>query len=64
MEVSDRVTVLRKGRYVGTVDTASTTQEELSRMTVSYTHLDVYKRQAMRCAAPRPAMFLSLWRLP
>ena len=34
MAVSDRVTVLRKGRYVGTVDTASTTQEELSRMMV------------------------------
>ena len=34
MDVSDRVTVLRKGRYVGTVDTASTTQEELSRMMV------------------------------
>ena len=34
MEVSDRVTVLRKGRYVGTVDTATTTQEELSRMMV------------------------------
>ena len=34
MEVSDRVTVLRKGRYVGTVDTAATTQEELSRMMV------------------------------
>ena len=34
MEVSDRVTVLRKGRYVGTVDTTSTTQEELSRMMV------------------------------
>ena len=34
MEVSDRVTVLRKGRYVGTVDTSATTQEELSRMMV------------------------------
>ena len=34
MEVSDRVTVLRKGKYVGTVDTASTTKEELSRMMV------------------------------
>ena len=34
MEVSDRVTVLRKGRYVGTVDTSTTTQEELSRMMV------------------------------
>ena len=34
MEVSDRVTVLRKGRYVGTVETANTTKEELSRMMV------------------------------
>ncbi|MBQ8506880.1 MAG: ABC transporter ATP-binding protein [Clostridia bacterium] len=34
MEVSDRVTVLRKGKYVGTVNTAETTQEELSRMMV------------------------------
>ena len=34
MEVSDRVTVLRKGRYVGTVNTADTTKEELSRMMV------------------------------
>ena len=34
MEVSDRVTVLRKGRYIGTVNTADTTKEELSRMMV------------------------------
>ncbi|MBR4082374.1 MAG: ABC transporter ATP-binding protein [Clostridia bacterium] len=34
MAVSDRVTVLRKGRYVGTVDTANTTKAELSRMMV------------------------------
>ena len=34
MEVSDRVTVLRKGRCVGTVDTASTTKEKLSEMMV------------------------------
>jgi len=34
MEVSDRVTVLRKGRYIGTVNTCETTQEELSRMMV------------------------------
>ncbi len=34
MEASDRVTVLRKGKYVGTVNTADTTQEELSRMMV------------------------------
>ena len=34
MEVSDRVTVLRKGKYVGTVETAGTTKEELSEMMV------------------------------
>ena len=34
MEVSDRVSVLRKGKYIGTVTTAETTKEELSRMMV------------------------------
>ena len=34
MEVSDRVTVLRKGKYIGTVETKNTTKEELSRMMV------------------------------
>ncbi len=34
MAVSNRVTVLRKGRYIGTVETASTSKEELSRMMV------------------------------
>ena len=34
MEVADRVTVLRKGRYVGTVETKDVTKEELSRMMV------------------------------
>ncbi len=34
MEVSDRCTVLRKGRYVGTVNTADTTAEGLSAMMV------------------------------
>ena len=34
MEVSDRVTVLRKGRYVGTVNTAETNKAALSRMMV------------------------------
>ena len=34
MEVSDRVTVLRKGKYIGTVNTNETTKEELSRMMV------------------------------
>ncbi len=34
MAVADRVTVLRKGRYVGTVNTAETTKQELSNMMV------------------------------
>jgi simple sugar transport system ATP-binding protein len=34
MQVSDRVTVLRKGKYIGTVNTADTTKEELSSMMV------------------------------
>ncbi len=34
MEVADRCTVLRKGKYIGTVDIADTTKEELSKMMV------------------------------
>ena len=34
MEVSDRVTVLRKGKYIGTVNTSETTKQELSNMMV------------------------------
>ncbi len=34
MAVSDRVTVLRKGKYVGTVETKSTNKQELSNMMV------------------------------
>ena len=34
MEVADRVTVLRRGKYIGTVNVADTTKEELSRMMV------------------------------
>ena len=34
MEVADRCTILRKGRYIGTVDIADTTKEELSKMMV------------------------------
>ena len=34
MEVADRVSVLRRGKYIGTVNVADTTQEELSRMMV------------------------------
>ena len=36
MEVSDRVSVLRKGRYIGTVNTRETTPPELSRMMVGH----------------------------
>ncbi len=34
MAVADRVTVLRKGKYIGTVNTSETTKEELSTMMV------------------------------
>ncbi|MBQ4466496.1 MAG: ATP-binding cassette domain-containing protein, partial [Oscillospiraceae bacterium] len=34
MEVADRCSVLRKGKYIGTVEIANTTKEELSRMMV------------------------------
>ncbi len=34
MEAADRCTVLRKGKYIGTVNIADTTKEELSRMMV------------------------------
>ncbi|HAX03173.1 MAG: heme ABC transporter ATP-binding protein [Tenericutes bacterium GWC2_34_14] len=34
MEVSDRVTVLRRGKVIGTVETSKTTKEDLSRMMV------------------------------
>lgn len=34
MSVADRCTVLRKGKYMGTVEIANTTKEELSRMMV------------------------------
>ena len=34
MALSDKVAVLRKGKYIGTVDIANTTREELSRMMV------------------------------
>lgn len=34
MEVADRCTILRRGKYIGTVDIRDTTKEELSRMMV------------------------------
>lgn len=34
MKVADRCTVLRKGKYIGTVDVKNTTKEELSKMMV------------------------------
>ena len=34
MEISDRVTILRKGRYIGTVNTSETNERELTEMMV------------------------------
>ena len=47
MAVADRVTVLRKGKYVGTVDTKDTTKQELSNMMVGRpVQLEVKKDEA------------------
>ena len=47
MAVADRVTVLRKGRYVGTVNTADTNKQELSNMMVGRpVQLEVTKEPA------------------
>ena len=47
MEVSDRVTVLRKGKYIGTGNTSETTKAELSRMMVGRpVQLEVQKKPA------------------
>ena len=47
MEVSDRVTVLRKGKYVGTVNTSETNKQELSNMMVGRpVQLEVVKDEA------------------
>ena len=47
MEVSDRVTVLRKGRYIGTVNTCDTNKQELSNMMVGRpVQLEVSKEPA------------------
>ena len=47
MAVSDRVSVLRKGRYIGTVNTAETNKQELSNMMVGRpVQLEVTKGEA------------------
>ena len=47
MEVSDRVTVLRKGKYVGTVNTKDTNKQELSNLMVGRpVQLEVVKDKA------------------
>ena len=48
MAVADRVTVLRKGKYVGTVNTCDTTKQELSNMMVGRpVQLQVEKKDAV-----------------
>ena len=47
MEVADRCSVLRKGKYIGTVDIANTTAAELSRMMVGRdVEFKVHKEEA------------------
>jgi simple sugar transport system ATP-binding protein len=44
MKISDRVTVLRDGRVVGTVATENTTQKDLARMMVGRDVVDVWEK--------------------
>ena len=47
MAVSDRVTVLRKGKYIGTVNTKDTNKQELSNMMVGRpVQLELHKKEA------------------
>ncbi len=47
MAVSDRVTVLRKGKYIGTVNTKDTNKQELSNMMVGRpVQLEIHKKDA------------------
>lgn len=56
MEVSDRVTVLRKGKCIGTVETANTTAEELSAMMVGRNvSFHVEKARSSRAARSCPS---------
>ena len=48
MAVSDRVTVLRKGKYIGTVNTQNTNKQELSNMMVGRpVQLEIHKKYAV-----------------
>lgn len=48
MAVSDRVTVLRKGKYIGTVNTKDTNKQELSNMMVGRpVQLEIHKKDAI-----------------
>ena len=46
MSVADRVTVLRKGKYIGTVETKDTDKQSLSNMMVGPVQLEVVKAPA------------------
>ena len=48
MKISDRVTVLRDGRVVGTVATKDTTQKELARMMVGRDVVDVWDKPPVK----------------
>ena len=53
MAVSDRCSVLRKGRYIGTVDIKDTTKEELSKMMVGR---DVFAVDKKPCEVGKPIL--------
>ncbi len=54
MEISDRVTVLRDGRVVGTVETAKTNERDLARMMVGRETFGVHREE--RAVGERPLL--------
>ncbi len=54
MAVSDRCSVLRKGKYIGTVDIKDTSKEELSRMMVG--HSVQFSVEKKECQPGRPIL--------
>lgn len=52
-QVSDRITVLRDGQYVGTVETASTNMDELVRMMVGREITDRFPKEQIECGDER-----------
>ena len=67
LEFTDRITVMRRGKCVGTVETSEATEDQLAEMMVgrkvSFTYQGVRKMQAIQ-VAPKPLLRVSNLTLP